>query len=46
MKSKGIAMKAGAFVQLATNADISRLEVRESRGRDLLGSRKSHTKAV
>jgi hypothetical protein len=28
MKSKGMAMKAGAFVQLVMNADISGLEVR------------------
>jgi hypothetical protein len=46
MKSEEMAMKAGAFVQWATNANKSWSEVRESRGRDLLGSRKSHTKAV
>jgi hypothetical protein len=37
MKSKGMVMKAGAFVQLATNADILGSEVRESRGWDLSG---------
>jgi hypothetical protein len=37
MKSEGMAMKAGAFIQLAMNANISGSEVRESRGQDLLG---------
>jgi hypothetical protein len=35
MKSEGMVMKAGAFIQLAMNADISGSKVRESRGWDL-----------
>jgi hypothetical protein len=46
MKSKGMAMKAGAFIQLAMNTNILGSEVRESRGQDLLGGRESHTKVV
>jgi hypothetical protein len=37
MKSEGMVMKARAFIQLATNADILGSEGRESRGQDLLG---------
>jgi hypothetical protein len=37
MKSEEMAMKARAFIQLAMNADILGLEVRESRGWDLSG---------
>jgi hypothetical protein len=46
MKSKGMAMKAGAFVQLVTNADKRVVEVQKSRGWDSLGGCESHTKTV